>query len=77
MIGVLCSNIYNETSTDNIQEASLEALGYICQDIVSVRKFCRIYCQNSVSTAFVFCSGLRMYNLAFQQRFNCDCAWYA
>lgn len=53
MIGVLCSNIYSETSTDSVQEASLEALGYICQDIVSVGKLC-IFCESSVLTIFRF-----------------------
>lgn len=36
VIGVLCSNIINENSTEALQEASLEAVGYICQDIVSI-----------------------------------------
>lgn len=36
VIGVLCSNILDEGSSDTMKEASLEAIGYICQDIVSV-----------------------------------------
>lgn len=39
VIDVLCSNIYAETSSDSLREASLEALGYICQDIVSFDHF--------------------------------------
>lgn len=35
MINVLCSNILDDGSTDTMKEASLEAIGYICQDIVS------------------------------------------
>ena len=35
VISILCSNVINENSTETLQEASLEALGYICQDIVS------------------------------------------
>lgn len=36
VINVLCSNIINDRSNAILQEASLEALGYICQDIVSL-----------------------------------------
>lgn len=31
----LMQNVTNPTSTEALKEASLEALGYICQDIVS------------------------------------------
>lgn len=35
VINILCTNIINESSTEPMREASLEAIGYICQDIVS------------------------------------------
>lgn len=35
VINVLCSNVIDESSTEMVKEASLEAIGYICQDIVS------------------------------------------
>ncbi|XP_065202089.1 importin subunit beta-1 isoform X2 [Planococcus citri] len=33
VISVLCSNVINESSSEAVKEASLEAIGYICQDI--------------------------------------------
>lgn len=35
LIGGLVSNVINGTSTEMTKEATLEAIGYICQDIVS------------------------------------------
>lgn len=36
LMQVLTSNVANPTSTEMVKEASLEAVGYICQDIVSL-----------------------------------------
>ena len=35
LIQVLVQNVTNENSTEMVKEATLEAIGYICQDIVS------------------------------------------
>lgn len=35
LIGLLCQNITNPGSTEMMKESCLEAIGYICQDIVS------------------------------------------
>lgn len=34
LIAVLTSNVTNQNSTEMMKEATLEAIGYICQDIV-------------------------------------------
>lgn len=36
MMPILTSNVTNPASTEMVKEASLEAVGYICQDIVSL-----------------------------------------
>jgi importin subunit beta-1 len=36
LIQVLVSNVTNPTSTEMVKEATLECIGYICQDIVSL-----------------------------------------
>lgn len=35
LIQALVQNVTNENSTERVKEATLEAIGYICQDIVS------------------------------------------
>lgn len=35
VISILTGNVTNPASTEMMKEASLEAMGYICQDIVS------------------------------------------
>ncbi|KAK7575826.1 hypothetical protein V9T40_012112 [Parthenolecanium corni] len=50
VIDVLCSNIVDEGSTDSMKEASLETIGYICQDI---DHDCLIPHSNSILTAIV------------------------
>jgi len=36
LIQILVSNVTNPTSTEMCKEATLECIGYICQDIVSI-----------------------------------------
>ena len=36
MMSILTSNVTNPTATEILKESSLEAVGYICQDIVSI-----------------------------------------
>lgn len=38
LINILCTNVISDTSTELTKEVSLEAIGYICQDIVSTLK---------------------------------------
>lgn len=56
VISVLCSNIINDSSSENVKEASLEAIGYICQDIVSILP---VLCTYFIASAhnFVLISG--------------------
>ena len=44
VIAKLTSNVTNPASTEMMKESSLEAIGYICQDIVSIPS-CEILCQ--------------------------------
>jgi len=37
LIQILVGNVANQTSTEMVKEATLECIGYICQDIVSCR----------------------------------------
>ena len=39
LISLLTQNVTNPASTEMMKEASLEAIGYICQDIVSMKGF--------------------------------------
>ena len=39
LLNNLCLNTSNEGSSDTLKEATLEAIGYICQDIVSYTFF--------------------------------------
>jgi importin subunit beta-1 len=39
LIAVLTSNVTNQNSTEMMKEATLEAIGYICQDIVRFMVF--------------------------------------
>lgn len=43
LISVLTSNVTNQNSTEMMKEATLEAIGYICQDIVRFMTFYFIY----------------------------------
>jgi importin subunit beta-1 len=40
MMTILTNNVTNQNSTEMLKESSLEAVGYICQDIVSVDFVC-------------------------------------
>lgn len=40
LITLLCQNVTNMDSTEMMKESCLEAMGYICQDIVSCRYMC-------------------------------------
>ena len=42
LISSLTQNVTNPASTEMMKESSLEAVGYICQDIVSVELFGRL-----------------------------------
>jgi hypothetical protein len=39
MMTILTNNVTNQNSTEMLKESSLEAVGYICQDIVSINWF--------------------------------------
>lgn len=51
LIPLLTQNVTNINSTELVKEATLESIGYICQDIVSV--FCFLFV---FKYAFGFCS---------------------
>ncbi len=59
VINILCSNVINNTSSETVKEASLEAIGYICQDIVSMpsvysRNICMLVAKSSMRRKFKF-----------------------
>jgi len=39
MMSILTNNVTNPTATEILKESSLEAVGYICQDIVSTSQY--------------------------------------
>lgn len=55
VVQVLMSNVTNDSSPEQKREASLEALGYICQDIDS-----KVCLHNSAKTELFRCLKLKL-----------------